>query len=116
MAEHFAHSLDAIIAQSDNLKQVRKAELNFGDWVVVVTLNSVYSIRVVEDGLYSVSGGWFDREGVSPLKTTIAGCTWGGSILKTDIVAACGLSLEFGNRVVTSPIQKIFVVPQGGEN
>jgi hypothetical protein len=112
----YAHSLDAIIAQSEQLKHVRKAELNFGDWVVVVTLNSVYSIRVIEDGLYLVSGGWFDRQGVSPLKTTIAGCTWGGSILKTDIVAACGLNLEFGNRVVTSAIQKIFVLPRGGEN
>jgi len=116
MTGHHAHSLDAIIAQSEHLKQVRKAELKFGDWVIVVTLNSTYSIRVVEDGLYLVSGGWFDREGKAPLKTTIAGCTWGGSILKTDIVAACGLSVEFGNRVVTSTIQKIVVVPNGGEN
>jgi len=116
MTEYPAHSLDAIVAQSDNLKQVRKAELNFGDWVIVVTLNSIYSIRVIEEGLYLVSGGWFDREGKAPLKTTIAGCTWGGSIIKTDIVAACGLSLEFGNRVVTSAIQKICVVPAGGEN
>jgi hypothetical protein len=112
----YAHSLDAIIAQSDHLKQVRKADRRFGDWVIVVTLNSVYSIRVVEDDFYIVSGGWFDREGVSPMKITIAGCTWGGSILKTDIIAACGLSLEFGNRVVTSTIQKIFVVPNSGES
>jgi hypothetical protein len=111
-----AHSLDAIVAQSEHLKQVRKAELNFGDWIIVVTLNSTYSIRVIEDGLYLVSGGWFDRQGQAPLKTTIAGCTWGGSILKTDIVAACGLSVEFGNRVVTSTIQKIVVVPNSGEN
>jgi hypothetical protein len=112
----YGHSLDAIIAQSDHLKQVRKIDLSFGDWIVVVTLNSVYSIRVVEDGFYLVSGGWFDREGLSPMKTTISGCTWGGSIIKADIVAACGLSLEFGNRVVTSTIQKIFVIPRGGEN
>ncbi|MCG3121541.1 MAG: hypothetical protein ALAOOOJD_04675 [bacterium] len=112
----YAHSLDAIIAQSEQLKQVRKNELHAGDWIVVVTLNSIYSIRVGEEGWYTVSGGWFDREGVSPMRTTIAGCTWGGSILKADIVAACGLSLEFGNRVVTSTIQKIFIVPHGGEN
>jgi hypothetical protein len=40
----------------------------------------------------------------------------GGSIIKVDIVAACGLSLEFGNRVVTSTIQKIFVVVNGSAN
>ncbi len=110
------HSLDAIVEQSEKLKQVRKDELRFGDWVIVVTMNSIYSIRVIEDGFYLVSGGWFDKKGISPLKTTIAGCTWGGSIIKADIVAACGLSLEFGNRVVTSPIQKICVVPNSGEN
>jgi hypothetical protein len=112
----YAHSLNAIIAQSDHLKQISKIDLSFGDWIVVAALNSVYSIRVAEEGFYLVSGGWFDREGLSPMKTNISGRTWGGSILKTDIVAACGLSLEFGNRVVTSTIQKIFVVPAGGEN
>ena len=115
MKQH-PHSLDAIIAQANHLKQVRKTELNIGDWVIVVTRNSSYSIRVVANGFYLVSGGWFDREGVSPLKTTITGCTWGGSTIKTDIVAACGLSLEFGNHVVTSTIQKICVVPASGKN
>lgn len=116
MTGSFGHSLDAIIARSEQLKQVRKADLRFGDWLIVVTLNSVYSIRVIENGYYLVSGGWFDREGLSPMTTTIAGCTWGGSIIKVDIAAACGLCLEFGNRVVTSLIQKIVVVPSGGEN
>jgi len=43
------------------------------------------------------------------MKTTIAGCTWGGSAIKEDIVAACGLHLEFGKRVVTSTIQKVSI-------
>jgi hypothetical protein len=110
------HSLEAIVEKSKQLKQVRKADLQFGDWVIVETLNSVYSMRVVEGGAYLVSGGWFDHNGLSPMKTTISGCTWGGSIIKMDIVAACGLCLEFGNRVMTSPIQKIFVIPCGSEN
>jgi hypothetical protein len=42
----------------------------------------------------------------------IAGCTWGGSAIKIDIVAACGLCLEFTNRLTTSPIQKIFLFRQ----
>ncbi len=112
----YGYSLDLIVAHSQQLKQVRKADLRFGDWLIAVTLNSVYSIRVIENGFYLVSGGWFDREGLSPMKTTIAGCTWGGSIIKVDIAAAWGLCLEFGNRVVTSTIRKIYVIPSGGEN
>ncbi len=50
-----------------------------------------------------------DKEGLSPLRTTINGCTWGGSAIKVDIVAACGLHLEFGNRVVTSRIKEFDV-------
>jgi hypothetical protein len=110
------HDLAAIVEQTQHLKQVYKTNLQFGDWVIVTTLNSVYSIRVIESDLYLVSGGWFDRHGISPLKTRINGCTWGGSIIKLDIVAACGLCLEFGNRVVTSTIRKIVVVPSGGQN
>lgn len=50
------------------------------------------------------------------MKTKILGCTWGGSIIKADVVAACGLHVEFANRVVTSPDRKIFVLPYGREN
>ena len=108
-------TLATITEQAGRLKEVRKRELNFGDWVVVTTRNSTYSLRVLEGDRYSISGGWFDHEGLSPLRTTIAGCTWGGSAIKVDIVAACGLHLEFGNRVVTSVIQKVCVIPFGGE-
>ncbi len=106
-------TLEAIVEQVDGLKEVRKKELYFGDWVLVTTANSTYSIYVIGDGLYYVSGGWFDREGWSPLRTAIAGCSWGGSAIKLDIVAACGLHLEFGNRVLTSAIRKICVIPFG---
>lgn len=109
-------SLEKIVDSVENLKQVYKSDLRFGDLVEITTLNSVYSIRVLQDNLYLVSGGWFDKNGLSPFKTRINGCTWGGSIIKMDIIAACGLCVEFGNRVVTSPIQKVCVFPQGGEN
>jgi hypothetical protein len=108
-------TLSNITQQAGRLKEVRKEELDSGDWVVVTTQNSTYSIRVLEGDRYSISGGWFDNEGLSPLRTTITGCTWGGSAIKLDIVAACGLHLEFGNRVVTSAIQKVCVIPFGGE-
>ncbi len=109
------YTLSALVDQTQRLKQVRKADLNCGDRVFVKTRNSIYSIRVSECG-YVVSGGWFDRKGLSPMKTTIVGCTWGGTVIKVDIVAACGLRLEFGNRLITSTIRKIFVMPCGTEN
>jgi hypothetical protein len=112
----FGQSLDAMVGCTQQLKQVRKEDLRPGDWVIVATLNSVYSIRVHDSGFYLVSGGWFDRKGLSPVRTTITGCTWGGSAIKLDVVAACGLCLEFGNRVVTSIIRKVVVLPWGSEN
>ncbi|MGA9365063.1 MAG: hypothetical protein WBW16_11930 [Bacteroidota bacterium] len=109
-------TLSALVKHSQCLQQIRKGELRVGDRLLVVTWNSVYSLRVVEGGLYVVSGGWFDRNSASPMKVTIRGCTWGGSAIKLDVVAACGLRLEFGNRVITSPIRKVFVFPYGSEN
>jgi hypothetical protein len=42
--------------------------------------------------------------------TTIRGCTWGGSAIATDLLAASGLFLEFGNGVVTTAIGAFRVV------
>lgn len=111
-----SYTLEKIVEGTVHLNQVRKDGLQFGDLVIITTRNSVYSIRVLDNGLYLVSGGWFDRRGLSPMKITIRGCTWGGSIIKVDIVAACGLCLEFGNRVVTTTIRKVCVIPFGVQN
>jgi hypothetical protein len=110
------YTLLGLVGHSQHLRQILKAELRVGDQVLVMTCNSTYSIRKAEGAFYYVSGGWFDRKGLSPLKTTIRGCTWGGSAIKLDIIAACGLRLEFGNRVITSPIRKAFVFPHSSQN
>jgi hypothetical protein len=89
---------------------VRRDELELGDQLLVTTRNSIYSIYVLQEGLYSVSGGWFDRRGLSPSKVAINGCTWGGRAIKVDILAASGLHLEFGNNVVTSRITNYQVI------
>lgn len=109
-------SLERIVEESETLRALKKSDLHVGDRVYVKTLNSVYTIRVIGEDQYLVSGGWFDRNGSSPARTTIVGCTWGGSVIKIDIVAACGLSIEFGNRVVTSTIQEILVIQGGCQN
>ena len=111
-----AYSLETIVEQAAGLPQVRKDDLQFGDLVLITTRNSVYSIYVLDGGSYLVSGGWFDRKSLSPAKIAIAGCTFGGRIIKSDIVAGCGLRLEFGNRVVTTPIQKACVVRLGSQD
>jgi hypothetical protein len=108
-------TVDAILQQVGQFEALRKRDLQRGDRVLVSTENSLYSIRVEEDGSYSISGGWFDRNGLSPATTSIAGCTWGGTAIKRDLVAARGLRLEFGNRVVTSTIREVRVIRSGFE-
>ena len=104
-------SLERIVEHSLTLEGVSKADLAPGDRVFVRTRNSLYNIRVLGNGMYSVSGGWFDKQGLSPMTTRIAGCTWGGSAIKVDTAAVCGLRLEFGNRLITSTIKKIIHLP-----
>ena len=103
-------TLSAIVDHTERLEAVHKEDLEIGDQLLVTTRNSTYSIFALEEGLYSVSGGWFDRQGLSPTKVAINGCTWGGRAIKLDILAACGLHLEFGNQVVTSRILEYQVI------
>lgn len=103
-------TVNAILDQVGVSQPATKRELGRGDYVVVMTENSVYSIQVLENATYLVRGGWFDRQRMSPVRLSIAGCTWGGSVIKNDIVAACGLHIEFGNRVLTSRIREVLVI------
>ena len=109
-------SLETLRHQIPLLPQVLKSDLSTGDILLVRTRNSLYRICAVGSGEYLVAGGWFDRKGMSPLRTTIAGCTWGGSVIKIDIAAACGLCIEFGNRVTTTTVQTIVTIPRTMRN
>jgi hypothetical protein len=100
--------LTDIVEESQTLNQIHKSSLKAGDTLILKTINSIYFVKVLEEEQYTVSGGWFEKNNLSPAAITINGCTWGSSIIKNDIVAACGLHLEFGNKVVTSQIKKIF--------
>jgi hypothetical protein len=110
------HSLEKIVDGAAQLQEVRRDDLQFGDVVLITTRNSDYSVYALDDGRYIVSGGWFARKGRSPMEVSITGCTWGGSIIKVDTLAACGLRLEFGNRVITTSIRKIQVIRSGSKN
>ena len=103
-------TLDAIVDHAGQLEGVYKSDLEVGDRLVVTTRNSTYFIDVFQEGLYTVSGGWFDRQGLSPTNVAINGCTWGGHAIKEDLLAACGLHLEFENNVVTSRILQFQII------
>ncbi len=111
-ASCWARTLGAIIEQSqyDESAVVRKSELSFGDRVVVRTRNSTYSLCVLGDDTFAVSGGWFERGNGSTTLITVNGCTYGGSVIRHDVVAGPGLFLEFGNSVLTTRIQDVRVV------
>ena len=103
-------TLSGILQHAERVRAVRKSDLRRGDQVLVATENSIYSIVVTDDSSYTVCGGWFDRNSPTPARIPINGCTWGGSVIQTGLVAACGLRLEFANRVVTSPIREFLVL------
>lgn len=102
--------LDSVVAEARGLQAIRKEDLQPGDRLLVRTRNSTYLVWCLFDGIYWVCGGWFDREGLGPQVIGINGCTWGGSVIKQDIVAALGLRLEFGNHVRTTAIRDIQIV------
>lgn len=105
-----APTLETITLEAGRVEQIRKCDLRWGDWIVVRTRNSVYTLRMLDDEYFAVSGGWFDQQELSPHSVTVNGCTWGGSAIKQDIIAAPGLCLEFGNRVMTSRIRQVRVL------
>ncbi|MFZ0737871.1 MAG: hypothetical protein WBL70_05365 [Candidatus Acidiferrales bacterium] len=65
---------------------------------------------MLDEDVYWVWGGWFDRQRIAPQRVGINGCTWGGSAIKRDIVAAAGLRLEFANSVLTTWIRQARVI------
>jgi hypothetical protein len=105
-----AQTLATRVKQARSLEEVRRKDLHAGDRVLVMTRNSLYTIWMLDESVYWVSGGWFDLQGISPHRVDINGCTWGGSAIKQDILAACGLRLEFGNTVLTTRIREVCVI------
>jgi hypothetical protein len=106
-----AVTLDGITQNAHRFPQVRKDELSQGDWVIIRTVRSEYRLWVLGGDLYEVRGGWFDEKGYSPMITGVAGATWGGSAIMPRLLAACGLRVEFRNRLITSPVQSVVVIP-----
>jgi hypothetical protein len=88
---------------------VRRSDLAWGDALFVATRNSTYCINPAPRGWF-VWGGWFARHGATPAVVGINGCTWGGSVLHSDLLAAPGLFLEFANGVTTTRIRHVHIL------
>ena len=104
-----ALSLDAILQHLPRFRRIQRNDLYFADRVIVYTQNSRYDMIVVGEGEYMITGGWFDHEKLSPHRVRINGCTWGGSMIWRDTVAAPGMCIEFDNRVITTPVRRVLV-------
>ena len=104
-----ARTLTSVADCARSWPVTRKADLEVGDRVLVTTKNSVYCLDALGGDLFHVSGGWFERAS-APRLVTVNGCTFGGTVICTDIVAAPGLFLEFGNQVSTTRIRSVRVV------
>jgi hypothetical protein len=106
-----AHSLSALTEHSAQASGVRRGEMRPGDVIVLYTSNSEYRARQLSDGRFAVTGGWFDKHYTSEFITSISGCTWGGKCINREFVGSCGMRVEFGNRVITSVLQRVVRIP-----
>jgi len=106
-----AVELDGLTEAADLVDGVKRRDLDSGDRIVISTKNSVYSLTARADGLFDVSGGWFEREGEGETRVEIRGCTAGGYAIFTDHVAAKGLFMEFADGLRTTRIRSVRLIP-----
>jgi hypothetical protein len=99
-----------MVEHAGDIDGVWADDVQTGDWIIVRTRNSVYSLAPIGHGRYHVTGGWFaSHAGVEP-EIRVAGCTWGGAAIHTRLVAAVGMFLEFDNGVRTTRIQDVRLI------
>ena len=108
-----AISIDDLAEAAGIVGGVKRRQLRSGDRIIVSTRNSVYSLEVRPDGLFEVSGGWFEREGAGATVVEILGCTAGGHALFTEHIAAPGLFMEFGDGLRTTRIRTVRAIRAG---
>jgi hypothetical protein len=105
--------LDRLLALAADPESVTRTDLDLGDTVVITTRNSTYALCTAGNDRFAVTGGWFEHNGGSPQMAQVNGCTWGGSAIRHDLVAAPGLFLEFANGVRTTRIHSVRVIHAG---
>jgi len=104
------YALDAVVRASALVQGVTRDDLREGDCLFVETRNSTYALLPLGDGTFSVVGGWFDKQALSPCRVAVNGCTFGGRAISSRLLAAPGLFLEFANRVTTTRIMNVHIL------
>ena len=102
-----AHTLDRISDHARTVDGVRTDDVQAGDWVVVRTKNSVYSLAALGGDRFQVAGGWFAAQGLESTPVRVVGCTWGGRAILTGMVAAPGMFMEFDNGLTTTRVRDV---------
>ena len=105
-----AHTLDHLAAAAEMHDGVRFSDVQRGDWIIVRTKNSIYTLAPLGDGRLVASGGWFAAERAEDRPVHIRGCTWGGSALYVRMVAAPGMCIEFDNGVRTTRAREVRLI------
>ena len=100
-------SLDRLASAAAVVDGVRVGDLEPGDCLFVKTRNSLYALRLNDDGTFDAEGGWFSRQDRPAAAGGWLAARWGGSALMTRMIAAPGMFLEFDNRVRTTRIREV---------
>jgi hypothetical protein len=107
ITESSVRTLDRLTEDARAIEGIWVEATEPGDFVVVCTRNSKYTLVVLGDGRYRVTGGWFEATGANGCDVRVAGCTWGGAAIHTRLIAAAGMFLEFDNGVRTTRIREV---------
>jgi hypothetical protein len=86
---------------------VKRTQLEINDKIRIRTKNSEYNIEVIDQSIFTIKGGWFDKKGLSPFLGSIEGATWGWGDLLPDIIAKIGMRIKFANGPTTSHVKSI---------
>jgi hypothetical protein len=106
----FARTLTRLARAAHVVEGVWKRDARRGDWVVVKTKNSTYTLAVQDDLTVVVAGGWFTRATPGEDRVQVSGCTWGGSAILTGMLAAPGMCIEFSNGVRTTRVRDVQII------
>lgn len=90
---------------------IRMSDVKSGDHVLVRTNDAFYGLCVLGSGLYRMKGGRPDRLMNRPSEISLSTCSWEGHPVDQDILVAKGYCLVLGNKDVTAPIEKVWLVP-----
>jgi hypothetical protein len=105
-------TLDRMVETAQQIDGVLADEVRPGDFVIVRTRNSVYSLAALGEGRFRAAGGWFGAGGEGQ-EVRVTGCTWGGAAIHTRVVAGVGMFLEFDNGVRTTRIRQVTLMRGG---